>query len=165
MPVPATGVEPWAVTEFASQIAAAGLERVILKSESEKPSLAFQGAVAATLRSKHGIEVVPEASYKDSQANGLAEHAVREVKAKVRQLVFGLKERYGKVLAPESPAMTWLVAFAALQINAARKGSDGLTAWELRYGRPFRRLVCDFEERVLWRAASPPDNQAVERVF
>ena len=74
---------------------------MILKSESEKPILAFKGAVAATLRSKHGVEVVPEASYKDSQANGLAEHAVREGGAKVRPVVFGPKERYGRGLAPE----------------------------------------------------------------
>ena len=112
-----------------------------------------------------GWRFVPEASYKDSQGNGLAEHAVREVKSKTRQLVFQLKERWGKTLAPDAAAMTWLVMYAALQVNAARRGPDGRTAWELRYGRPFRRQVADFGEKVLWHPAGPPDRGAVERVF
>eukprot|EP00971_Amphidinium_carterae_P146341 2900761-Amphidinium_carterae.1 len=36
-------------------------------------------------------------------------------------------------------------------INIGRRGLDGRTAWELRYGRSCGRQMAEFSEQVLWR--------------
>ena len=66
LPVPQKGLDAWAAGELARQVAESGHLRLCLKSDSEAPILAFKESVAATLRGKHGVEVVPEAAYKDS---------------------------------------------------------------------------------------------------
>eukprot|EP00971_Amphidinium_carterae_P290322 5764275-Amphidinium_carterae.1 len=44
-----------------------------------------------------------------------------------------------------------MVLFAAMVINIGRRGPDGQTAWELRYGRNCDRQMAEFSEQVLWR--------------
>eukprot|EP00971_Amphidinium_carterae_P107910 2136428-Amphidinium_carterae.1 len=36
-------------------------------------------------------------------------------------------------------------------INIGRRGPEGRTAWELRYGRNGGRQMAEFSEQVLWR--------------
>ena len=36
-------------------------------------------------------------------------------------------------------------------ISRDRKGTDGRTAWELRHGRPYRRELAMFGERILYQ--------------
>ena len=81
---------------------------------------------------------------------GLAEHAVREVKAKARSLAHGLKRLLGQELESTHPVVTWLIQWAAMTINIGRRGIDGKTPWERRHGRPCRRSIAEFGERILW---------------
>ena len=85
----------------------------------------------------------------DSSSNGLAEHAVREVKAKARSLAQGLKRLLGQELEPTHPVVTWLIHWAAMTINIGRRGIDGKTPWERRHGRPCRRSIAEFGDRIL----------------
>ena len=91
-----------------------------------------------------------ESAVGDSQGNGLAEHAVREVKAKVRTVCLQTKELHGTEIKADHPCLPWLVEYAAMSINVGRRGPDGRTAWELRHGRPWKRLMAPFSERVLY---------------
>eukprot|EP00971_Amphidinium_carterae_P265645 5270115-Amphidinium_carterae.1 len=74
-----------------------------------------------------------ESSRSDSSGNGLAEHAVRELKAKTRGLRLQVEELHGITLCASDAIVVWTVLFAAsaMVINIGRRGPDGRTAWEL----------------------------------
>ena len=65
----------------------------------------------------------------DSQGAGLTEHAIREVKVKIRTL----KKQV-----------------AATSVNTGRREPDGRTVWDLRHGRPLKREVAEFSEQILY---------------
>eukprot|EP00971_Amphidinium_carterae_P219806 4363775-Amphidinium_carterae.1 len=92
-----------------------------------------------------------EASKGDSSGNGLAEHAVRELKAKTRGLRLQVEELHDVSLQPTDSIVVWLVLFASMIINIGRRGQDGRSAWELRYGRNCGRQMAEFSEQILWR--------------
>ena len=85
-----------------------------------------------------------------SQANGLGEGAVREVKCKFRWLRFCAEERLGGEIPSDHPVLAWLVQFCCLCINVGRRYADGKTAFELRCGRSWKRSLCNFVERAKW---------------
>ena len=153
MALPGKGVGDWSCAAFAEQVGLAGHRRMILKCDSENAMLAFKRGVGKILQEKFGQEVVPEDAYTgktSSQSNGLAEHAVNEIKGKVRSLKGALEEFLGIKVEVNHPSLTWLVGWAALSINLARKGLDGRTAWELRHGKKFTRKTCRFGEHVMF---------------
>ena len=84
--MPASGVEnPWCAETLAKKLSRAGFGRLVLRSDTEPSIIALKRAAAVLLKNKFGTEIVPEgSSVGDSSSNGLAEHAVREVKAKAR---------------------------------------------------------------------------------
>ena len=154
--VPRKGLDDWAVAQFCRQLSLAGHKRMIVLSDSEPAMLAFKRAVQAKLAKDYGVEIVPEDAHRSSQSNSLAEQAVREIKQKTRSLRHSVYLTLGVKVAPESPVMTWLVSWAALSINMGRRGADGRTAWELRHGRPCKRLTAGFGEAVLWKKTKAP---------
>ncbi len=83
IPMPSKGVtEPWCAQAVASSVSRAGFGRLCFRSDTEPAIVALKRAVGHILTTKFGTEIVPEeASMGDSSSNGLAEHAVREVKA------------------------------------------------------------------------------------
>eukprot|EP00971_Amphidinium_carterae_P115820 2294095-Amphidinium_carterae.1 len=66
-----------------------------------------------------------KASKGDSSGNGLAEHAVREVKAKTRGLRLQVEEMHNVTLVQADPIVVWMVLFASMIINIGRRGQDG----------------------------------------
>ena len=82
--LPSKGVGNWSCASFCEMLRLAGHARMILRSDSEAALLAFKTELGRLLTSKHGQEVVPENALTGSTtsaSNGLAEHAVREIKA------------------------------------------------------------------------------------
>ena len=63
----------------------------------------------------------------ESQDNGLAEMAVREVKGVARTVRVALSELYKKDISSKHPALPWIVSFAAGQISRGQIGGDGET--------------------------------------
>ena len=103
IPMPSKGItEPWCAQAVASSVSRAGFGRLSFRSDTEPAIVALKRVVGHILTTKFGTEIVPEeASMGDSSSNGLAEHTVREVKAKARSLAHGLKRlldenAYGK---------------------------------------------------------------------
>ena len=127
IPMPSKGVtEPWCAQAVASSVSRAGFGRVSFRSDTEPAILALKRVVGHILTTKFGTEIVPEeASMGDSSSHGLAEHAVREVKAKARSLAHGLKRLIGQELESTHPVVTWLIQWAAMTINIGRRGIDG----------------------------------------
>ena len=152
IPMPSKGItEPWCAQAVASSVSRAGFGRLSFRSDTEPAIVALKRVVGHILTTKFGTEIVPEeASMGDSSSNGLAEHAVREVKAKARSLAHGLKRLLGQELEPTHPVVTWLIQWAAMTINIGRRGIDGKTPWERRHGRPCRRSIAEFGEKILW---------------
>ena len=86
--MPSKGItEPWCAQAVASCVSRAGFGRLSFRSDTEPAIVALKRAAGRILTTKFGTEIVPEeSSMGDSSSNGLAEHAVREVKAKARSL-------------------------------------------------------------------------------
>ena len=151
-PVPCKGAsEPWIPKFVSHSLSLAGHRRFIIRTDSEVAILALKKAVMALLAKEYGQEVLPEDSYYDSQGNGLAELAVQVIKAKMRVLGAAAEKLLKVKLEPSDTAIAWLTLWAAMSVNIGRKGPDGRTAWELRHGKPFKRPIADFGERVLYR--------------
>ena len=126
---------------------------MVIRCDSEPATLSFKIGVSKLLQEKYGQEVLSEDAYTgttSSASNGLAEHAVNEVKAKTRGLKAAAEAWLGIKIERNHAALTWLVLWAAMAINIGRRGPDGRTAWELRYGKTFNRKVCRFGEHVMF---------------
>ena len=122
--MPSKGInEPWCTQSVVSSISRAGFERLNFRSDTKPAIVALKRAAGHILTPKFGTEIVPEeGSMGDSSSNGLAEHAVGEVKAKARRLAHGLKRLLGQELEPTHPVVTWLIQWAAMTINIGRRG-------------------------------------------
>ncbi|CAK0843605.1 unnamed protein product [Prorocentrum cordatum] len=149
---PAKGAQhPWPAKSWSRRLASAGHKRFVFRSDGEAPLVALKTRIGAKLKEECGIETVPEESaVGDSQGNGLAEHAVREVKAKARAARAQVDDLHGVSIGVEHPVTPWMVEFAAMSINLGRRGADGRTAWEFRHGRPFNMDLACFSEKVLY---------------
>jgi hypothetical protein len=135
-------------------MALAGHRRYVFQSDGESSIVDLKRAVARQLAEQTGAECIPETSSKgDSSGNGLAEAAVKEIKAKVRTLVHAVRELHGTSLKADHVALPWIVQYAAAIMNRARRGEDGRTAWELRKGRQYLKPLCPFGEKVLYLPA------------
>ena len=84
----------------------------------------------------------------DHAANGLAEVAVREVKAQVRVLKSHLEERLGRRLEWTEPLASWIVRHAANCLSRCRVQADGRTPDQRRTGKKWRRLAVEFGKSV-----------------
>ncbi|CAK0885065.1 unnamed protein product [Prorocentrum cordatum] len=142
---------PWPAKSWSRRLASAGHRRFVFCSDGEAPLVALKTRIGAKLKEEHGIETVPEESaVGDSQGNGLAEHAVREVEAKVGTARAQVADLHGVSIGAEHPVTPWMVEFAAMSIKLGRRGADGRAAWELRHGRPFNKDLACFSEKVLY---------------
>ena len=91
-----------------------------------------------------------ESALYDSQSNGLAESAVKDVKDTLRTNLPCLVRRFGQEFPGQYPVLTWLVNFSVAMVNRCRRGPDGKTAYELRKGRKFARALPHFAEKILF---------------
>ena len=64
---------------------------------------------------------VEDSTEYESQDNGLAEVAVRDITGVVRTVKFSLSERYDKDIYSQHPILSWLVAHAAREITRFSK--------------------------------------------
>jgi hypothetical protein len=162
---PAKGVQnPWCAKRLAVELAMLPWTRFIFKSDQEPAILALKAEALKILKVLAAKEVVLEESpVGDSQSNGLAECAVREVKGVVRSLRWALEELHGMKVENTSTVLPWLVRHAGSMISRTRRGADGRTAFELRKGRCYRRRLPPFGEKVLYLEAGKLKSQLQDR--
>ena len=84
----------------------------------------------------------------ESQSNGTVERAVRTITTQIRIMRLALQSRVGFNFSSLHPVTVWLVNHAADVINKIRVGQDGKTSYERVKGKPFRREIVEFGEKV-----------------
>ena len=148
----AKGATQYGAQMLEEEIRRLGSGRIIIRSDQEPAILAHRDkSCDSCIVAVPGLLNLREvSSVGQSQSNGLAEGAVREVKAKFRSLRFCLEEALGSEIPSDHCVLAWLVQFACLCINVGRRYADGKTAFELRCGRSWKRSLCNFGERVMW---------------
>ena len=116
---------------------------MVVRSDGEPALLAHvRAARAMTMVSDVPLGSVHEqVSKEQSPGNGLAEGAVKELKAKIRTLRHSTEMGLGRRIPETHDSLAWLVTHAAATINWFRLGLDGKTPYELRVVRKFRRPV------------------------
>ena len=148
--VPSKGVDEYAVGELKNDILGSNSVEYIIRSDNEPSILALKSRVATALRLEGMQAKLEESAAYDSRGNGLAEGAVREVKDGTRTNLACLFARYGKRFNGNHPVVPWLVKYTTAMINRRRIGPDGRTAYELRKGRPFKKPLPTFAEKILF---------------
>ena len=163
LPCKGTG-HPWCVQALVRAIVAAGSPKVIIRSDNEPAIADLKRQAAAECRVRHGMTVILEDTTEyDSQSNGLAEVAVREVKGVARSMKFALGELYHKDIGSKHPILPWLVAYAAGQITRGQIGPDGQTPHQRLKGRAFRKLLPVFGECVMYLPIGKRTSRLQER--
>ena len=146
--VPAKGVDAYALSFIVGWLRGLGWKRIVMRSDNERALLSLLRAAAMSLE---GVEVVEQACPEgDHAANGLAEVAVREVKAQTRVLKSHLEQRLGRPLEWTEPLATWLVRHAANCLTRYRVQADGRTPHQRRTGRSWKRQVVEFGEKAVF---------------
>lgn len=155
--MPCKGVEhPYCWQKLASELGRVGVRKMFVRSDDENAILALIRKAAVHPRSETGIEAVPDpVRVGDSDANGAAEGAVKEVKAKCRTVAAATEQLLQIKLAANFVLLPFLVLYACRTINTGRRGTDGKTAYELRYGKAWRGKWAIFGEKVMWLPAGP----------
>jgi len=162
--------DPYSVEQLARILRDAGQTKLILKSDREPAILDLKTQASAVARARHSLDIIPEESPEyEHQANGAAEVAVREVKAQARSLRFAVEELHGCIIGPEHVILPWLVSYGASMVNRCRIGADGLTAHQRQFGRPYRKKLPTFSEKVLYKplglAESRLDDKFSEGIY
>ena len=85
----------------------------------------------------------------DSQSNGRAEKAVRDIEEQVRTLRACLEADMGARLPVMHPVMAWLVEASADYINRFRKAREDSTPLEKIRGQHQPKKMADFGECVM----------------
>ena len=113
-----------------------GYKRIRFKCDNEPAILALKLKITQELKE---IEIVPEeATEGESQENGVAENAVKEIKRQMRAIHGSIEEKYLKRLDPKDPMLSWLPRHAAQVRTKYVVGQDGKTAYERINGKKWR---------------------------
>ena len=147
-PVPAKGVDPFAVNFVIGILEEIGYPKLILRSDNEPSIKALKSAVKEA--SKLNI-ILEESKTGDSPSNGAVEVAVRETKRQCRCMKSSLEEQLGKEVGEKHPILSWLARHANFLMSRYRIGPDGRTGHERARGKKWRRPVVAFGERIWFR--------------
>ena len=117
---------------------ATGRTRFELRGDQERSIAALKSDAAKVLREQRRVQAgFEESPVGDSESNRLAEGAVRDVKGLVRMLRHAAEELRGVVIGPTHLSLQCIDA-------------NGRTPCELVKGRPFRKALLAFGERLFY---------------
>ena len=89
-----------------------------------------------------------ESPVEEHQSNGTIEVTVREIQKQVRVMVRALEERMKCEVPSRHPILEFIGEHAGRLMSRYHVGRDGRTAYELHAGKPYRRRLVEFGERV-----------------
>ena len=148
--VPTKGADEYAVAELKNNVMCIGFAEVLIRSDNEPAILALKESAATALKLASLNVKTEESALYDSQSNGLAECAVKDAKDAVRKNLAYLVRRFGQEFPGGHPVLSWLVKCSVAMVNRCRRGPDGKSAYELRKGRKFARVLPHFAEKILF---------------
>ena len=156
MLVPNKGHDEWVINMLVNFIESHGFDRIILKSDNEPAIVALQQAVklmrvarAAPCDADRGT-VLESSARGDSQSNGAAENAVREVEGMIRTWKLYIEEKLGQTLDNQHILLPWLIQHAGTLITRYKIGKDGKTAYQRLKGKKTSSRILPFGEKVLY---------------
>jgi hypothetical protein len=130
MMVPHKGPDPsWVPQRCARWIDDMGHKKVVLKADQE-PAITAWGNAVRRHRQEETTTVPENSPVSESQANGAAEQAVKEVKGMIRTLKVGLDRKLGAVLPAGHPVFPFMVEYAGALITRHKVHEDGRTSFE-----------------------------------
>ena len=149
--VPSKGTETdWVAKQISKDLRGIGYnDKVILKSDQEPAIVVLKEQIAAQRR---GVDTVLEESpVGDSQSNGLAERAVRNIEEMTRTYLNDLQNRIGEQIDLGHKIIDWLVVYAAQMMNRCNAGRDGHTPYSLVHGRAYKGELYQFASLIQFR--------------
>jgi hypothetical protein len=99
-----------------------GRGRVLIRTDQENPIEAFRSAV---VRAREGETVVEGAVKGDSQSNGRAEKAVKDVSGMIRTWKDQVESAYGNKVGSGNVLIPWLFKYAGDVITRCRIDQSG----------------------------------------
>ena len=125
----------------------------MFKSDQEPAILALKQAVRESMPT---VELAMEESpVEEHQSNGTIGVTVREIQKQVRVMKSALEERMKCEVPSRHPILAFLVEHAERLMLRCQVGHDGRTAYELHAGKPYRRQLVEFGERVHFMLIRP----------
>eukprot|EP00971_Amphidinium_carterae_P347420 6489422-Amphidinium_carterae.1 len=154
----------WSEKVFAEMLETLGYHKLRLLSDGEPSIIALKEKAVKYLRETRRVDVLTETTAPDDhQANGLAESAVRDVKAQFRVLKLAIEDDYGCVLDRESPILSWVVRAAGAALTRGSVGTDGKTPFERLQGHRYRRQLPPLCKTVMYKIRDGDPSRAEPR--
>jgi hypothetical protein len=125
-----------------------GYKEILLKGDQEP---ALRTLIEMVKASWNGDAALENSPVGESESNGAVERAIQSWEGQVRTMKDALESRIKSDIPADHPIMTWLVEYAATLQRRCLVGSDGRTPQEKVKGRPSRRPVAEFAEKVWYR--------------
>merc|ERR1711973_507294 len=145
--VPSKGKCACAVKKVEEMMDSLGYTKFVLKTDQEPAIMELKDAV----RRSRTEEIIPEESpVEDSRSNGYIERAIQEVQGQVRTIKSAVEGRYKEEIAPDHPAIPWMVTHAAGTLNRYQVGKDGMKEYRRLRGENHEVKVAEFGECVLY---------------
>ena len=123
-----------------------GYTKMVLKGDGEPALVQVQETVKERRRHPTILENPPA---HDPQSNGVAERAVKEVKAQIRCVKLGLEARLGKGIDAKLAILEWMIPHAPELLNRFLMGRDGKTPFYRIHHRHFKAKTFEMGEQVL----------------
>ena len=145
--VPSKGKCTHAVQKVEEMMDSLGYTKLVMKTDQEPAIMELKD----TVRRSRTEEIIPEESpVEDSRSNGYIERAIQEVQGQIRTIKSAVEGRYKEEMAPDHPAIPWMVTHAAGTLNRHQVGKDGMTAYRRLRGKDHEVKVAEFGECVLY---------------
>ena len=150
VPCKGTSASSYGAKCLAEVLVQSGYPKVILKTDNEPAILELKREAVKIAREEVNMDIIPEESMDYvSQTNGPVEATVKQVEDKARTLKFSVEQMHGVKFEDNHAVLKWAVRYAGQILSRAHRfEADGRTAYELRKGKPYRRKLPIFGEKV-----------------
>lgn len=133
---------------FLGDIRRLGHDALAIKADNEPAMRSLQEEVQQRREQSTLLENSPVGQ---SQAIGVADRAVQAASKQSCVMSHALQNPIDAVLPVRHPVMAWMVELAAELLSAFQRGPDGRTAYEIIRGKPYKRNLAEFAEKVAYR--------------
>ena len=137
-----------ATKEVIAFIQTLGYSNVQLRCDNEPSALQLQRLIVEA-RQRMGLQTQATTPSAYQHGNSLAENAVQRIRGLAGSLMHSLQCKLGGVVISSNHALwTWSMRHAAWLLNRFNP-HQGLTPYEVVYGKPYGGSVCEYGEPVL----------------
>jgi hypothetical protein len=143
------GDKYWLAKRIAKDIDNCGTKtaKIQIKPDQEPAIVNLQEEVRELRR---GRTICTNSPVGESECNGRAENAVRQVQVKVRTFRAAIETKMKEKLDMSRPFTTWLIRWAGEVLTKYSVGSDSKTPWQRRRGEACDKPIVPIGETVLY---------------